>query len=569
MVIRSEDRQRFVPGPAFRAPALEGVLIWAGFGAFIALLYGKSLAGWWAWDDSQLLKAACQSTPWEYFFIPAVWCEFQPANLNPWIILSYDLDLALFGLSPRPFHVHHLVALWMAAGATYLLLRLWVNRLWSALGVILFLCSAPVTNTVYQLMTRHYLEGLLFFSLAFYLFVRAMRDDRSALSWLGAGFYFIAMSAKEIYAIQALLLPLIPVRDLPRRLRTALPFFLAMGLYALWRRYMLGTWVGGYGPSVDWTAVFPMLAKVTSVIFGDGVFGTAAFLIVAALILYGAWQRPDVRLLAMGALLLLLGPIIPAIRFSDPNRLFLLITWALSLTVVLTLGTMASSNRRRTMVALAVLAVVGLPMAVRGWSIRADLRSEAQGFEAHGRFVMEAGPDHALLPSAQFGNWFTDGVAWLRRNVLKEQPPVMVYDEIDLTGLKGEPWRVFVYDEASRRLKEVPDGVSTICSEWKRKVRDNPIAVTFDYADGVISWRLGPYERGQYSIIAYGRPELKVAVPRTGFRRREMSEPLLFRVRYDSPEGWIAYAPLMQFDGKKLTTVEEKADVVHDKMPQL
>jgi hypothetical protein len=554
MVKPPGDRQQRVPRPALQARTMEMPLVWAGFGAFICLLYGNSLSGWWAWDDSQLLKAAFQSKPWEYFFVPAVWREFQPANLNPWIILSYDVDLILFGLHPQPFYAHHLLALWMVAGTTYLLLRVWANRLWSVLGVVLFLCSAPATNTVYQLMTRHYLEGLLFFSLACYLFVRAARDERFSLSWLGAGFYFLAMSAKEIYAVQALLLPLIPVRGLPRRLRMALPFFLAVGLYALWRRYMLGTWIGGYRPSIDWAAVYPMILKAPSFIFGDGPFATPAPLIVAALIIYAAWQNPDVRILAMGALLLLLGPIIPVIYISDPNRLLLLLTWALSLAVVLTLGTMASSNYRRTIVALAVLAGVALPMAVQGWSIRDGLRSEAQGFEAHGRFVMEASQDHVLLPSAQFGNWFTDGLAWLRKNVLEEQAPLIVYDEIDLARLKRNSLRVFVFDEASRRLKEVPGGVPAICSEWRRRLRDNPISVAFDYADGVVSWQLGPYEKGEYSIIAYRRPETKVVVPRIGFKRRAMSEPLLFRVRYDSPEDWTAYSPLMQFDGKRLTT---------------
>ena len=212
----------------FRLSAKEILLAWLGFGVLIGVLYGNSLTGWWAWDDTQILKTAFQSGPWEYYFVPAVWCEFQPANLNPWIIFSFDLDLALFGLDPLPFYAHHLLALWMVAGVTYLLLRVWANRLWSTLGVVLFLSSAPVTNTVYQLMTRHYLEGLLFFSLALYLFIRATREERSALAWLGAAFYFVAMSAKEIYVVQALLLPLIPVRDLPKRLRMALPFFLAL-----------------------------------------------------------------------------------------------------------------------------------------------------------------------------------------------------------------------------------------------------------------------------------------------------------------------------------------------------
>jgi len=178
---------------------------------------------------------------------------------------------------------------------------------------------------------------------------------------------------------------------------------------------------------------------------------------------------------------------------------------------------------------------------------------------------MEAGSDHVLLTSARFGNWYTDGLVWLRRHALHEAPPVVVYDEIDLAGLKGDAWRVFAYDEALGRLKEAPEGVRAVRSAWNRRLRDAPISVAFDYRDGMVSWRLGPYEKGQYSIIAYGRPELKVVVPRVGFKRRDMSEPLRFRVRYDSPEGWIAYSPLMQLDGKTLTSV---ADPVVSQLPE-
>ena len=542
----------------FRLPAKEILLAWLGFGVLIGVLYGNSLTGWWAWDDTQILKTAFQSGPWEYYFVPAVWCEFQPANLNPWIIFSFDLDLALFGLDPQLFYAHHLLALWMVAGVTYLLLRVWANRLWSTLGVVLFLCSAPVTNTVYQLMTRHYLEGLLFFSLALYLFIRATREERSALAWLGAAFYFFAMSAKEIYVVQPLLLPLIPVRNLPKRLWMTLPFFLVMGFYALWRRYMLGTWVGGYRPSIDWGAVCPMILKIPSFIFGDGPFATVAFLTTTALIIYAAWQYPSLRVLIVGAALLLLGPIVPAIYISDPHRLLLLLTWALSLAVVLTLGGIASSKHRRIIVALAMVAVIGFATAGQGWKIRQGLRSVAEGFEAHGRFIMEADQDHVLFPSVQFGNWFTAGLSWLRRNMLEEQPPMVVYDEIDLAGLNKDSLGVFLYDDSSRSLKEVPGGVPSICSEWEGKLRENPISVEFDYADGVVSWQLGPYEKGQYSIITYGDSGAKMIIPRYGFRRKEMIAPLLFRVRYDSPEGWISYTPLMQFDGKTLTHKEER-----------
>ncbi len=535
------------------------MLGWVGFGVLIAVLYGNSLTRWWAWDDSQNLKAAFQYAPWEYFFVPHVWCKFQPANLNPWLLLSFDVDLALFGLRPGYFYAHHLFSLWLVAGVTYLLLRLWLKRLWSTIGVVLFISSAPVTNMAYQLMTRHYLEGLLFSVLALYLYIRALREERCDLAWLGGVFYLLAMSAKEVFVPLALLLPLIPERGLRRRLELTSPFLLLLGIYALWRRYMLGVWIGGYSPSIDWTAAYHMALKIPSFIFGDGLFGIATFLMIAGLMFYVGWRNPPVRMLIIGAVLLLLGTILPVIYISDPQRLLLLFTWALILAVVLTLGTIAyQSNRWRVIVTLAIIAMIGFPMAGQGWKIRPGLNSAIDGFEAHGRFVMEAGPDHVLLPSARFGNWFTNGLIWLRKNVLEEEPPIVVYDEIDLARLNKGSLRVFVYDDSSKSLKEVPGGIAGICSEWKEKLRKGPISVVFGYEQGVVFWVFGPYSKGQYSIITYGDSGTKMIIPSRGFRRKEIIDPLIFRIRYDSPEGWITYSPMLRFDGKKLTSIEGK-----------
>ncbi len=536
----------------FLLPVRELLLICTGFGALIAALYGNLLTGWWGWDDPQILKQAFQYAPWEYFLVPEVWREFQPANLNPWIILSFDLDLALFGLNPMGFYAHHLFSLWLVALGTYILLRLWLNELWSVLGVVLFVCSAPVTNMVYQLMTRHYLEGLLFSVLMSYLYVRALREERPLLAWLGGALFFLAVSAKEVYVIQVVFLLLIPERDLRRRLFMASPFFLVLGIYALWRRYMLGTWIGGYRPSMDWSAVYHAILKIPSYIFGDSMFAAVSLLLVFALMVYITWRSRYALILIAGAFLLLLGPIVPVINISDPNRLLVFSVWALSTGVALSLGELARSSTRRLVISLTVLVVIGFSIADQGWRIRPGLASATDGFAAHGRFIMEADEEQVLLPSVRFGNWFATGLMWLRENMLKEKSPVMVFDEIDLPEHNTDSLRFFRYDVSCRRLEDVTDRISKTYREWKGKLRERSVSVEFDYMDGMISWQLGPYKRGVYSMITYGPSGSKMRLPPSGIQRIEIPEPVLFRVRYDSPDGWTTYSPLLQFDGNKL-----------------
>lgn len=534
------------------SPVAEILLIPVGFGALIALLYGNMLTAWWGWDDPSFLKLAHQYAPWEYFFIPDVWIKCQPANLNPWNILSFDLDLTLFGLNPSAFYAHHLFSLWLVAMGTYLFLRLWLNQLWSAMGAVLFICSAPVATVVHQLMNRHYLEGLLFSIVMLYLYISAVRYERPLLAWVGGLFYFFAVSAKEVFVPLPLVLLLIPERDLRHRLISALPFLLVLGCYALWRRYMLGRWVGGYSPSIDWTTVYHMILKIPSFIFGDGAFAVVILLMVIVLIFYAGWRNPSVWALILVAILLLLGPILPVIHISDPQRLLFLFVWALSIAVVLTLGTIARSGVHRVITALVIVMVIGFGMVGQGWKIRPGLEAAADGFAAHGRFIMDADEDQALLPSVRYGNWFATGLLWLRRNVLGEQPPRVVFDEIDLGKLDTDSLRFFRYDESRKCMQDVTGQISKIYTEWESKLREKPLSVKLDYTQGMLSWWLGPYREGSYSIITYGDSGYKLSLPSSGVQRFEISEPMLFRIRYDSPKGWTTYSPLLHFDGKEL-----------------
>jgi len=560
-MIRTESK---IVSRLLSSTVAEILLIPVGFGVLIALLYGNMLTAWWGWDDPSFLRLAYEYEPWEYFFIPDVWRKCQPANLNPWNILSFDLDLTLFGLNQSAFYAHHLFSLWLVVMGTYLFLRLWLNPLWSAMGAVLFICSAPVATVAHQLMNRHYLEGLLFSVVVLYLYISAVRYERPLLSWVGALFYFFAVSAKEVFVPLALLLPLIPERDLRRRLISALPFLLVLGFYALWRRYMLGRWVGGYSPSIDWTAVCHMIFKMPSFIFGDGAFAVVILLMIIALIFYAGWRNPSARALILVAVLLLLGPILPVIHISDPQRLLFLLVWALSIAVVLTLGTIAHSGIHRVVTALVIVAVIGFGMAGQGWKIRPGLEAAADGFAAHGRFIMEADEDQALLPSVRFGNWFATGLLWLRKNVLGEQPPRVVFDEIDLGKLNTDSLRFFRYDESRKCMQDVTGLLPHIYETWKGKQRDRPLSVGINYEGGILSWELGPYENGDYSIITYGESGYKLRFPSSGARRFEMTEPILFRVRYDSPDGWITYSPLLYFDGKAVTERGLKAIMSHD-----
>ena len=208
--------------------------------AFIVGLYMWSLIGAsWRWDDTQILLFLIQNTPFEYLSRPAVWQQFSSANLTPWLLLSFEIDFALFEFKPIYFYLHQILALLIAAILLYACLRLWVNRHSALYGLILFLAGAPSMSVTQQLMTRHYIEGAVFFLLSVFLFVKYIRFPKMWFLLGSSSAYVLAISAKEIYVPLVVLLLFLPESNISNRIRALAPFVLISFLYILWRGYML------------------------------------------------------------------------------------------------------------------------------------------------------------------------------------------------------------------------------------------------------------------------------------------------------------------------------------------
>ena len=210
------------------------------------VMHHSALNGFFRYDDGWHLGFAACYAPWEYFFVPGITREISYANLTPWNPLTYDINLTLFGLNPVGYYAHQLVSLWLAACMSFLLLRLWVGLGWAVFGAVLFLVGAPTVHIAQELMTGHYLEGLIFACVAIYGFVRAIRGDGRHWLVLGVLGYVLACTCKEIYVPLPVLFLALPESDWKKRFRFTLPFLTITFLYLCWRAAVLGTIVGGY-----------------------------------------------------------------------------------------------------------------------------------------------------------------------------------------------------------------------------------------------------------------------------------------------------------------------------------
>jgi hypothetical protein len=457
--------------------------------------------------------------------------------------------VTLFGLNPRAFCLHHLLSLWLVVGMTFVFLRQWVKTGWAAIAVLMFLCSAPCVTILYPLTNRHYLEGLLFSILVLHLFILALRKQTNVPIWFGMLFYALAVTAKETYVVLPFLLPLIPESTFRHRLRMASPFFLILMSYGVWRRFMLERWMGGYFPSIDWAYAAGELLNLPCLIFGDSSFGLASFFITLALLIYIVRKNISTMLLLFVSISLLLGSILPAMTISDPQRLLFFFCWTMIVAIVFGLSMAWGPHVFQKFLVLVFLAVIGFSIFSQGWKVRAELEKDAEGYAAHGRFILSAEEQNVLWSLAKYGHWYANGMLWLRENVLGERNPVLVFDEFDLNKLKNGSPQVFRYDSSCRCIRDISKDLPGIMAMWSFRLKDADIHIDLSYRNGYLYWKLSPFTSGAYSLISYSGYGSKLYIPQEGAIRTEMQEPMVFRIRYDSPEGWTTYSSVFRFEG--------------------
>lgn len=258
---------------------------------FLFAMYGDAIEQWWTLDDPFHLHFLA-THDLSYLWTPAIWRELPFRMFTPLQFLSYELDLALFGMSARAFYAHQLVALIAAIIATMLAFRRFVDP-HSALLLALITAAVPPLNAwVLQLMTRHYVEGLMFAALAVYL--RYDASDRIAR--LAPVAYLAAMLCKEVYVSLVVALLILERGSLERRIRTLTPFGIMLAAYLVGRWWMLGTLGGGYGwiiPPSQWLGAIVLLPVKAAVYAVPNGFAVAALSVSCSAIALELWLEKN------------------------------------------------------------------------------------------------------------------------------------------------------------------------------------------------------------------------------------------------------------------------------------
>ncbi|MDD2769339.1 MAG: hypothetical protein PHT19_11435 [Methylococcus sp.] len=297
-------------------------------------MHGDALRLGFGRDDGGGLALALRLDPVDYFLDPATSAAVSGMSISPWHAFVYNINIKLFGLNPYWHHFHLITVVGLTATATYYLLSLWLQKHWAMLGAILFIIAPPTTYISHEEMSGHYVYGSLFMILAIYIFILAGRHSSRSSNYTSAFFYLLAIACKEIYVPLPLALTLYPEGNLIERLHRALPHWILLVLYAIWRYSAFGgSLLGpkGHGAEVNLADAARSFFHIPELLFGDSAVLAASATILTVFIILNLDRKQ--WLFAMSIVIMLLVPLFPVSvnpGFSIPDRLMYLVWWAIS-----------------------------------------------------------------------------------------------------------------------------------------------------------------------------------------------------------------------------------------------
>jgi hypothetical protein len=534
----------------FKSRAVD-LAIAIAFAIVAWLLYHPVLRLWWTYDDFYHFRHLITGRPWWYLFDGAEFRRLESKVLTPLLFFSLDIDRRLFGLHSYPLYLHQLAAFALCPAAIYGVLRIWLRRLWAAVGAWIFLIGPAIASLVPLLFVRHYIEVILLGSLAVMAWIGALRSTGTRawmLALLSAAFYLAASMAKEIAVPLIAILPLLPEPDKDRqRLRLILPHAVMLALYLIIRYEVLGTLVGGYGFKVDLRSL-PALAlalpgKIASEFIGGRISMAAVLFLIAfvtGIFALFFLRGPRALVLTGVALLLALLPVLPVSTQMEPR--YAVPAWIV-LALAFAAGCQALEDKKRwigTVLGL-VACLSGLVLNRQDWSVRF---ARAERMSVEDRFLFDMGEGdvlrHPLLLTGSLGE-----LQWMKENVFHRLRGGRWFQDDLYLCLHREPLgRVWGYDQGMRRVVDVTARIPALRDRFCSSIRwDAPLSASFHDSEGALRWNLGPYEQGEYSFLM-GDGAAVFEMPRSAaFQMQERAPVLLLRVRYESPEGWVTYSP--------------------------
>ncbi len=391
---------------------------------FVFTIHGSALYGNWRWDDAGHLLKALEYSPLEYFFIPKIMGAVSGYQITPWNIFVYDINLYLFGLRPFWFYLHHLLSLWLASVATYILLRNWYGQIQSFFGASLFLIGPPVFTVAQQLMTGHYIYGLFFSSIMLHLYILSLRKQSIMFSFFSAIFYLFAVSCKEVYVPFILLFPFFSDNlKLSRYAKYLLFHIVILTGYSLWRYLILGSLRGPLFKSsaIKFNIILGSIKSIFFTLFGNSIISWLLMISLLALLIGFLCNHKMNKFFLIVSALVMFLPIYPfvisGINWMESGR-YLFAFWWLVCIIIVTILSIYKKNRSLYVFISLVLAIsVGIQSSKQArYEKKINLI-----FDAHYDMAVNARPPLLIYaePAFFWPDYFMMGL-WDYQSLLKK-----------------------------------------------------------------------------------------------------------------------------------------------------
>jgi len=525
-------------------PVLAGVLLYSPF----------LKQGWWTGDDTAILHATIEHGWLAFFYKPEIWRTISATNLTPWINLSYALDWNLFGFNPKGFFIHHIFSFAVTTICCGLLLIEITNTLTTIGTLLLFITSLPALALAEHLWLRHYLEGLAFAALAFFFFIRGLRTQSLFKAFLGAFFYLLSVTAKELYVPLISLVVFYPGSFSKKGNILKVPFLFVALLYIVWRPYMLGISNIFESDMAFSSSLLPKIWDIPIVIakglFVQDIFAFC-FLIVFAISLFIFVKKKNGFLLffCFTCIVSILIPVIPvAYRLNSltifdlsPLRILTVTIFCLYFFV---LNIFCDLNKK-----VAVLILLG-GLIINLWNLFGANALE-KGIERHqsyktmGEFLLKSGPQKVFVladGSFYLSHFFTELLELSEKIGTKRQNHGARFCTdgcLCKRLLKNKKNEFYTFN--GRDVIKI--------KSWNCNVNEEvTLNATFRYNNGMLAWEFGPFEQGQYCALPMknGLPESIYCLPKRGKIKVYLNKDAQVILRYRDPSGWIAYSDIVE-----------------------
>lgn len=531
-------------------------------------LHGHALNGFWRFDDGAHLMFATEYSPWQYFFDPAITRLQSGANVTPWNVFFYDINLFLFGFNPMGFYAHLLLVLFATALALFSLLRFWFSLPVASLGLLLFLLGKPTNHMAQELMCNHYLTGMLFSLLSLNFFVSYVRSGNYLKIIVATALYALAVSCKEVYAPLIAFPLFLPVGDIKQRFFSALPFLgVAMG-YIFWRHAVLGVWLGGYNPAagqVNVQDIVQQLANIPILLFdkqGDGLVGLVILTVISIVAFWNRSINGSLFLVALIAVFLPLIPLTLSPGVSQADR-YLFVPW-----VATSIWSAVIFQRinKSTISVKSLAALVLVVMSFFGYTHEVESFDETiKKAERIYHFSLEANfSDKVLMLDLIDSDYWAYVTSEARqaydisRNLSPTQPPIVVnalnglllLEQIAQNSQMDLSATQFYLYRNGFEVVEIKPIIHSLLKALKRG-KNKPLKITLQHQKGVLLWRFQPKYLSYSAIVWKGKDKSRYPIlklPEQGSYPWSKKDDMLISIAYQNDGNWSAISPKLSFD---------------------